>query len=344
MYVPGITQRLYPRKGGGGHGGGHAGGHSEGGKAGGSKGGSSGSGGSKGDVGSKSGSSSGGGRGAAVPLSGSSPKSGRSVSTYNQGGGPMVTIPSGQPFAGRAAGGGSRDQVFGSQTYGSGYPPSYSAPGRGVSGLGFPFYFWPLAWGGGLGYGAGYLHSHEYGEPNNSSRPGGPVTTSAFVSSSFNSTFHVLADNTTVTLLVPAIESNCTNFNLNTTASSSSPSPYNSSDPLQPRPEQVVQYYRGSSVALTLDGYNDTTALQDKPTEPHVPIPSWVDMVLLDCLNQTIGAAVPLVDADSAARGGSDSGSSGGGINPDFTPSAGSIANVPVSALWLLCSLVCILL
>lgn len=41
------------------------------------------------------------------------------------------------------------------RTYGSGYPGVNS---RGVSGLGFPFIFWPVVWGGGLGYGAAYLH------------------------------------------------------------------------------------------------------------------------------------------------------------------------------------------
>ncbi|KAI0069513.1 hypothetical protein K474DRAFT_1702573 [Panus rudis PR-1116 ss-1] len=280
MYVPGITQR--------GRGGGRGGGKSGGSRSGGSgKSGSSSSSGSSSTSGSKGGGAS-AGSGSSVggrttsSLSGSSPRSGSTVSTYNRGGGSKTTIPSGQPFAGRDAGGGIRDQVFGSRTYGSGYPDTYSAPGRGVGGLGFPFFFWPLAWGGGLGYGAAYLHTHEYGDPDNSSRPGGPMTTSAFVSASSNSTFHLLSDNTTVTDLIPAIVSNCTQFNLNANASSSSPSPYNSSDPFQPRPEQVIQYFRGSSVALTLDGYNDTTALLDNPSGPDVPIPSWVDGTLMD--------------------------------------------------------------
>ena len=43
--------------------------------------------------------------------------------------------------------------------YGSGYP---SITGRGVTGRGFPFVFWPLAWGGIAGAGAGaYLHTTE---------------------------------------------------------------------------------------------------------------------------------------------------------------------------------------
>ena len=41
--------------------------------------------------------------------------------------------------------------------YGSGYPGN---TGLGVASRGFPFVFWPLVWGGGLGYGAAYLHSN----------------------------------------------------------------------------------------------------------------------------------------------------------------------------------------
>lgn len=69
-----------------------------------------------------------------------------------------------------------------------------------------------------------------------------------------------------------------------------------------PNPEQAIQYYRASSVVLTLDGYNDTTALNASagPDDPHTPLPTWVNSSMLDCLNQTIGAAVPLVDASTA--------------------------------------------
>ena len=52
------------------------------------------------------------------------------------------------------------------RTYGSGYPSGYSSVGRGVGGLGFPFYFWPVVWGGGLGYGGAYLYNHEVSKPS----------------------------------------------------------------------------------------------------------------------------------------------------------------------------------
>ncbi|KAJ3532265.1 hypothetical protein NM688_g7450 [Phlebia brevispora] len=117
-----------------------------------------------------------------------------------------------------------------------------------------------------------------------------------FADPSSNNTFHLLADNSTVNSLILSVASNCSLGN--TTALSATP--LNTSDPSQPRPEQAVQYYRASSVVLTLDGYNNTAALSNDTTMPNTPLPSWVDTSFLNCLNQTIGAAVPLVDTSSS--------------------------------------------
>lgn len=47
------------------------------------------------------------------------------------------------------------------RTYGSGYP-NRGRNNRGTGGLGFPFYFWPITWGGAAGAGGGsYLHNNE---------------------------------------------------------------------------------------------------------------------------------------------------------------------------------------
>lgn len=118
--------------------------------------------------------------------------------------------------------------------------------------------------------------------------------TATFVSNSTNqTTFRVIADNTTVTDLIVAIKSNCSSHLSN--SSSSTPSTYSDSLTALPQPEQAIQYYRASSVALTLDGYNNSGALGPDGS-PNTPLPSNIDTILLGCLNQTIGAAVPLVD------------------------------------------------
>lgn len=127
------------------------------------------------------------------------------------------------------------------------------------------------------------------------------MTEATFTSATANSTFHLLADNSTVISLISSVTTNCSTLINNSTSSStsSSPSLFNDSDPFSPRPEQAVQYYRASTVVLTLDGYNDTAALSETNTTADTPLPSWVDTNLLTCLNDTIGAGVPLVDGST---------------------------------------------
>lgn len=137
--------------------------------------------------------------------------------------------------------------------------------------------------------------STQYGRPDNSSRPGGPLTTATFVSNSnSNTTFRLLADNATTVSLISDIQASCSS-NLNNGSSSFVSTPYNDSLSSIPQPEQTVQYYRASTVALTLDGYNDTAVFESEGT-PDVPLPSNIDTTLLNCLNTTIGQAVPLID------------------------------------------------
>ena len=127
----------------------------------------------------------------------------------------------------------------------------------------------------------------------------------AFNSPSSNSTFHIIADNSTVVSLIGSIRSSCSG-KFNNSTSSTSPSPYGNSTS-DPRPESAVQYFRASSVVLTLDGYNNTAALSSdtdgNATGPATALPYWVDMHLLSCLTSTIGQAVPLfsgVEQDDA--------------------------------------------
>jgi len=107
MYIPLFSEsrsrrRLERRKGGGGGKGSGGGGKGSGGKGG--KGGSS----------KNSGGS--GGKKSKAPIPGGSSSLGKSSATaYGYGGGKPIIIPAGQPFAGRSAGGATRDQVFGTK-------------------------------------------------------------------------------------------------------------------------------------------------------------------------------------------------------------------------------------
>ncbi|KAG8708251.1 hypothetical protein FRC08_018993, partial [Ceratobasidium sp. 394] len=157
-----LTSGLAPRsprggRGGGGGGGGKAGSGGGGSSAGGSRGASSGS------------------RGVSFGTSGGS----RGSSTYGAGGGPRSVITSGA-FAGRSAGGGTRDQTYGNSRYGSGY--TYGG-GSYVTGRGFPFGYWPVYVP--IVGGASYYGYHEYGPSSNSGRPGGVMQQALVRSSSW---------------------------------------------------------------------------------------------------------------------------------------------------------------
>ncbi|KAF7356063.1 hypothetical protein MVEN_00936100 [Mycena venus] len=208
----------------------------------------------------------------------------KSITTYSEGGGKATSISSGL-FAGRMEGGGTRDEIWGSRTYGSGYPGSFA---RGVDNKGFPL----LLLADILGERDSIRFECIYGQPDNSSRPGGPMTAGVFLSNSTGTTFRVVADNDTVTDLISVVGTNCSQF-LSGFNSSAPPISFNETEE---KPEQVVQYYRASSAALTLDGYNNTAVFAPENSTSDTSLPGGIDTNLLNCLNATIGAAVPLVD------------------------------------------------
>jgi hypothetical protein len=119
------------------------------------------------------------------------------------------------------------------------------------------------------------------------------MATASFPSNSGTSNFQLVADNTTVASLISSLSSNCTSY-LGSSVTTQ-PIPFNASDPATPKPEQVIQYYRASTIALTLDGYNNTATMASDGT-PDTAIPSNVDLSLMNCLNQTIAVNAPLID------------------------------------------------
>ncbi|KAJ3710410.1 hypothetical protein C8R42DRAFT_376654 [Lentinula raphanica] len=283
------------KRAGGGGGGGRGGGSSSSSSSG--KGSSSSSSSGKGSSSSTSGSSLSGNKGSTTSTSSTIYGSSRSITPYGNGAAKSFTIPSGQPFAGRTAGGATRDQIYGTRTYGSGYPNN--AGSLGVANRGFPFFFWPVVWGE-----RQVVPLPTYMIRTN--RPGGILMTAAFQSNS-NSTssiYRILADNTTVSDLITDIHANCSSHLTSNSASSPSNAiVYNSSASDAPKPEQVVQYFRASTVALTLDGYNNTSVFSDSNSTADVALPSGIDTTLLDCMNSTIGVAVPLIDGASMRWG-----------------------------------------
>ena len=141
-----------------------------------------------------------------------------------------------------------------------------------------------------------------------------------FVSNSTNTSFHVLSDNSTVSSLISSIDANCSSSLAS--SSSKSPQPYNASAPGAPQPEQAIQYYRASSIVLTLDGYNNSATFSSNANASSSPLPSGIDTTLLNCLNQTIGLSAPLV--------------SGAGPRWSTVPSSTSLLGVVWLVWWIL--------
>lgn len=67
-------------------------------------------------------------------------------------------------------------------------------------------------------------------------------------------------------------------------------------------PDQVVQYYRASTIALSMDGYNNTATFASNDGGQDAPLPTMSpgDLALLECLNSTIGQAAPLINGASS--------------------------------------------
>jgi len=133
------------------------------------------------------------------------------------------------------------------------------------------------------------------------------MTQATFISNTTGTIFYLLADNSTVAALITTIDTNCTL----SPQSSTAPTPYNCSNPSAPQPEQAVEYYRASSVVLALSGYNNSAVYSSDENAPASALPSGIDATLLDCLNQTIGLSVPLVNGTGPAWAGSGMGALG---------------------------------
>ncbi len=134
-----------------------------------------------------------------------------------------------------------------------------------------------------------------------------------------NSTiFRLLSDTSTIASLINDLSTNCTSY-LSTSSQSpnslsndkTGPTPYvapytfsNTTGPANPQPEQVIQYYRASTIALTLDSYNNSATYSSVDGTPNSPLPALNqrDEALLNCLNETIGLAAPLVSGASLSK------------------------------------------
>ncbi|KAF8994532.1 hypothetical protein BDZ89DRAFT_918257, partial [Hymenopellis radicata] len=217
------------------------------------------------------------------------------------GGSPIIKIPAGQPFAGRLAGGGERGQVNGTSTYGGGYPSSYNYTGADVRGRGFPFYFWPIAFGttGTLSY----FYHDEYGLPTNESRPGGAQQMATYYISSAdgkgNHTVRVIADRNSLLDIVNILDGFISRGRKSGDCWSKAVRPINGViapfDAAHVKPEQVWTYIRANSAALSIDEYNNSAVFNSKDRAASgSALPAFIDHGAVTCITGRLVTNIPL--------------------------------------------------
>lgn len=149
-------------------------------------------------------------------------------------------------------------------------------------------------------------HQSQYGGPQNTGRPGGAIKYVKIPSSKKKQTFRIVSDSATVSSLILDIKTKCgTNANAKfISVNKNAVGPAVDYDASVVRPESTVTYFRGSSIALELDGYNNSaTFAATEGTVGDAPIPPDLDILLMGCLRQTIEQAALLVNVASSNDG-----------------------------------------
>ena len=106
--------------------------------------------------------------------------------------------------------------------------------------------------------------------------------------------FFFVSDSYTVTQMNATINNICAEHHAFTI---SAPIALNSTGNI--KPESVVQFYRGDSAALLLQGYNNTKELPGyRHIGPNPPFPTEVGLNLVSCIDKTVANSIPLMDGD----------------------------------------------
>jgi hypothetical protein len=259
------------------------------------------------------------------------------ASSFAYGGGSGETI-NGGIFTGRKSGRGTRNEIYGSARYGSGYG-TYSVVEGGkmeytpdltlnVSGRDFPHGFPPLAfrnYSGGDEYIGGQFSDYPGVTP--SDLDGFNSVQKLLIAQKDSQVWFIVADGETVDVLsqvlrLPVSQGGCgsspygpeivmeaTGVASYSTAVSSDnytgsylPDGKAWAFPIPVYPWNVLQYYRGSSVALGSYVYNNTYAHDGNNNTDYWAMSqlntTGVDLEYLNCLNTTIAAVVPIVNPD----------------------------------------------
>jgi hypothetical protein len=236
----------------------------------------------------------------------------RDANFFSGGGGGRFTLPGDSTFAGRQVGGGRRSEVLGTRSYGSGYPyTSGDVRTQGVAGQPFPFGFWPLYWyGWGRSFEYGGNATIEWDRPGDSQVivklvPSSTPTTAWSNTTLGNNTLYMIGDGDSVTTLLTLLIDPHDYYSYGCSVSDLAVVDMSWYSPPPIQFDNVIQWYRSSSFALAFDGYNNSYAVAPLNATAGVdwsdstPLPATLaSSPFLDCINKTILAALPIIDAE----------------------------------------------
>lgn len=220
----------------------------------------------------------------------------------------QFTITKGR-FAGRQAGGGTNNKLSGlTSAYGSGYPQNYTDAVRAnmsgpVNGLGLPYLFWPVEYSK-AGF-PDYYGSSEY--VDDEARPGGPMT-----QYTLNTTLGYATSSNEQTKLALWTDAVTAEQILTQLHFATRSTPYFSLAPnFTINPKQAIGYWRGSSIALLLDGYDNGIPLMNASDNARTvyhnatlnPLPTGVNTKLVDFIGSMLDRSAPLVSSCGEANG-----------------------------------------
>ncbi|KAG8817708.1 hypothetical protein FRC19_011186 [Serendipita sp. 401] len=215
----------------------------------------------------------------------------RIMDYWGGGGGKWAEVSGGHPFAGRTFGGAKREEVRGTRAFGSGYP--YGADNQStLAGRPFPFGVWPLYWD------QNFMDADEYGPQYDAVRPGGFIayvplrTTKEYFNVTEDEVYYAIGDRES---LLPLMISYVTWCHVNPAwPSKLDPSSPNATIKL----ENVIQYFRGSSLALASPTYNNTFArTPNSEMQESTPPPEFVEYsTFRKCVDSVTEKALAIVN------------------------------------------------
>ena len=109
--------------------------------------------------------------------------------------------------------------------------------------------------------------------------------------------FYLIGDSSSVSVAQVALTANCNATSLDEPFTALMyPIPDATNITHYPEAIDIIQFYRASSFALSLSGFN-SSVLPEGTVFADAALPNSVDRVFLQCINSTIGSTIPIMDA-----------------------------------------------